>query len=290
MKKTFFALCLAPCALFAGTWNGLDESKYYSGPKITEADLQGKVVLVDEWGVNCPPCRALLPAMESLWAAYKNKHFVLLGSHRQGHSPDKVKELVRSNKLTYPIYERAGLAGEPPGDGGLPYMYVVNHRGKVVYAGRDHKAATVAVVEAIMKVDAAPELVAGVTFNKYKSIEKQLVLGKPLKSVMSSLERDVKRAQAKRASTAQKEQAEEAAAILEAIKKGAADVKEEIEALKTTNPPKAVQLIGLFTKSFPAEGAQYKAELPELTVKAKEFVAAAKAKEKAEKAAKGKKR
>ena len=289
MKKTICALCLLPCVAFADLWRGLDEANHYSGPLVTEADLLGKVVLVDEWGVRCPPCRALLPSMESLWSAYKSKPFVLLGSHRQGHQPDQVKELVKANKLTYPIYERAGLVGEPSGDGMLPFMYVVNHRGKVVYAGRSHQEATQAVVEALMKIGAPPNLVDGVVFKKYKAMEKQLVLGKPLKGPMAKLAGDVKKAQAKTASAALKAQAEEAEEILAAIQKGRDDIKEEIETLKQTNPPEAVKLIGLFMKSFPAEGAAYKDELPELTAKAKEFAAAEKAKAKEAKAAKGKK-
>ena len=289
MKKTICVLCLLPCVAFADLWRGLDEANHYSGPLVTEADLLGKVVLVDEWGVRCPPCRALLPGMESLWSAYKSKPFVLLGSHRQGHQPDQVKELVKANKLTYPIYERAGLVGEPSGDGRLPFMYVVNHRGKVVYAGRSHQEATQAVVEALMKIGAPPNLVDGVAFKKYKAIEKQLVLGKPLKGPMAKLAGDVKKAQSKTASAALKEQAEEAEEILEAIQKGRDDIKEEIETLKQTNPPEAVKLIGLFMKSFPAEGADYKEQLPELIAKAKEFAAAEKARAKDAKAAKGKK-
>ena len=289
MKKTICVLCLLPCVAFADLWRGLDEANHYSGPLVTEADLLGKVVLVDEWGVRCPPCRALLPGMESLWSAYKSKPFVLLGSHRQGHQPDQVKELVKANKLTYPIYERAGLVGEPSGDGMLPFMYVVNHRGKVVYAGRSHQEATQAVVEALMKIGAPPNLVDGVAFKKYKAIEKQLVLGKPLKGPMAKLAGDVKKAQAKTASAALKEQAEEAEEILEALKKGRDDIKEEIETLKQTNPPEAVKTIRLFMKSFPAEGADYKEQLPELIAKAKEFAAAEKARAKDAKAAKGKK-
>ena len=289
MKKTICVLCLLPCVAFADLWRGLDEANHYSGPLVTEADLLGKVVLVDEWGVRCPPCRALLPGMESLWSAYKSKPFVLLGSHRQGHQPDQVKELVKANKLTYPIYERAGLVGEPSGDGMLPFMYVVNHRGKVVYAGRSHQEATQAVVEALMKIGAPPNLVDGVAFKKYKAMEKQLVLGKPLKGPMAKLAGDVKKAQSKTASAALKEQAEEAEEILEAIQKGRDDIKEEIETLKQTNPPEAVKLIGLFMKSFPAEGADYKEQLPELIAKAKEFAAAEKARAKDAKAAKGKK-
>jgi len=286
MKKTICVLCLLPCVAFADLWRGLDEANHYSGPLVTEADLLGKVVLVDEWGVRCPPCRALLPGMESLWSAYKSKPFVLLGSHRQGHQPDQVKELVKANKLTYPIYERAGLVGEPSGDGMLPFMYVVNHRGKVVYAGRSHQEATQAVVEALMKIGAPPNLVDGVAFKKYKAIEKQLVLGKPLKGPLAKLQGDVKKAQSKTASAAVKAQAEEAEEILAAVDKARDEAKAEIASLEELNPPEAVRMIKLFMASFPAEGAAYKERLPELTARAKEFAAAQKA---AAKEAKGKK-
>ena len=49
-------------------------------------------------------------------------------------------------------------------------------------------------------------------------------------------------------------------------------------ALAETNPPEALTLIMGFAASFPAEGKEYKEEIRELTVAAKEYVAAQKAK------------
>ena len=94
-KAFVFALAaLSALSLNAANWRGLDDSNYYSGPKISEADLAGKVVMVDQWGINCPPCRALLPSMQKLWNANKAKPFMLIGAHCQGRNPGKVKELV----------------------------------------------------------------------------------------------------------------------------------------------------------------------------------------------------
>ena len=67
MKRIIVAagmVVLSAVALGA-EWRNLTEDNYYSGPKITADDLVGKVVLVDEWGINCPPCRALLPFRRS---------------------------------------------------------------------------------------------------------------------------------------------------------------------------------------------------------------------------------
>ena len=205
---------LATAAFGAQQWKGLTDENYYSGPKITADDLAGKVVLVDEWGINCPPCRALLPHMQKLWNANKGKPFVLIGSHRQGRAPEKVKELVDANKLTYPVYDYAGLVDEPSNGGGLPHMYVVNHRGKVVYSGRSHDECVAAVQAAIHAVGAMPTLCGGVSLQAFKSMEKQLVLGKPIKNQVKALQTAVKKGESKSATAVQQKQAEEAKEIL----------------------------------------------------------------------------
>jgi thiol-disulfide isomerase/thioredoxin len=268
---------LATAAFGAQQWRNLTDENYYSGPKITADDLAGKVVLVDEWGINCPPCRALLPHMQKLWNANKGKPFVLIGSHRQGRAPEKVKELVDANKLTYPVYDYAGLVDEPSNGGGLPHMYVVNHRGKVVYSGRSHDECVAAVQAAIQAVGAMPTLCGGVSLKAFKSMEKQLVLGKPIKNQVKALQTAVKKGESKSATAVQQKQAEEAKEILAAIDESKTDIKDEIEEKKSTNPEEALKLVKAYITTFPAEGAAYKPELPELSAKAAEWKKAQKA-------------
>ncbi|MGN0854771.1 MAG: TlpA disulfide reductase family protein [Kiritimatiellia bacterium] len=296
MKRLMVAVWVAggALALHADAWKGLSANNYYSGPEITEADLAGKVVLVDLWGVGCPPCRALLPSMQKTWDAFKSKPFMLIGSHCQGRRPEQVKQLVDANKLTYPIYDFAGLVNEPPGGGGLPFMYVVNHRGQVVYSGRSHQEATAAVVNALGELNAPPTLTPGFVFGRksyHKALEKSLVLGKPTAGVIRKLEGEVKKAGSKTASAQQKEAAEEAEAILKAIAEAKVCLKEDIARTRKTDPVECLKLVKGYMGSFPEEGAAYKAELPDLTAAAKE-AEAAKKKEAAEarkNGAKGKK-
>ena len=274
-KSTLAALAaLSALSLSAANWRGFDDSNYYSGPKISEADLAGKVVMVDQWGINCPPCRALLPAMQKLWNANKSKPFVLIGSHCQGRNPEKVKELVDANKLTYPIYEWAGLADPPSSGGGLPFMYVVDHRGKVVYSGRSHEEAEAAVQKAIAAVGAMPTLCGGVTLQAFKSMEKGLVLGKPVKAQVKQLNAAVKKGEAKSATAVQQKQAEEAKAILAAIEEAKTDVKNEIESKRESDPEEAYKLAKAYVATFPVEGAELKAQLPDMAAKVKERKAA----------------
>ena len=267
-------VALSALSINAEMWQGLTDANYYCGPKITEADLAGKVVMVDQWGIKCPPCRALLPSMQKLWNANKSKPFVLIGAHCQGRNPKEVQALVDANKLTYPIYDWAGLANAPSSGGGLPFMYVVDHRGKVVYSGRSHEEAEAAVQKAIAAVGAMPTLCGGVTLQAFKSMEKDLVLGKPVKSRVKQLNAAVKKGEAKSATAVQQKQADEAKAILAAIEEAKADIKGEIESKRESDPEEAYKLAKAYVATFPAEGAELKAQLPDMAAKVKERKAA----------------
>ena len=156
MKNLFLLIAAASLSLSASAvdWRNLDEEHHLAGRKASKGYLRGKVVLVDRWGVNCAPCRALLPRMEEIWQSFKTKPFVLLGGHCKGWGDaDGVQSLVRELGLTYPIYQDAGLAALEPRFNAIPFLYVVDETGKVVYRGRDERAATQAIVTALTDME-----------------------------------------------------------------------------------------------------------------------------------------
>jgi len=133
----------AATAAMPVAWKNLDEEHHLGGRVTSEGYMRGKVVLVDRWGKNCPPCRALLSRLEEVWNSFKTKPFVLLGGHCKGWgTADEVKSLIEENKLTYPIYEDAGLAENEPKYDSIPFLYVVDETGFVRYKGRDECRAT----------------------------------------------------------------------------------------------------------------------------------------------------
>ena len=254
-------------AAYAVEWRNIGESEYIAGAQISSAEkLKNRVVLVDVWGVNCPPCRALLPKLQELWANFglpADKPFIVLGSHRQGRDDERVKALVKKAGVTYPVYQGAGLVeGEPSSGGAIPFLYVLNHRGKVVYRGHDILLAQEKVITAIGEVGRLPSLTDGVYFSKFKNMEAQLVLGKPIKNLVKRLETD--------SNSKDSQTAEEAKKILLAIKRGLANTKEEIEFQKEYDPREAVKLIKLMKVTWPEEAeAAYKAELPAIIAAAR---------------------
>lgn len=235
MKKIcFFAVLLSVLAVSASKWQGLTDENWYSGPKLTEESLVGKVVLVDKWGVNCPPCRALLPAMQKDWNTFKNKNFVLLASHCQGRMAAEVEALVKEHKLSFSIYDNAGINREPPCNG-IPFLYVVNHRGKVVYSGHNHDDAINAVQIAIKEANLPPTLMADVEIGEnspYRALCKQLILGKNISPVIRKLEADIRNSEKRAATDVQKINASVAKQILASIEEARTSMPKEIEALR----------------------------------------------------------
>ena len=171
MMKALIVAGVVASALIApaAEWRNVDAEHYLGGRKASAGYLQGKVVLVDRWGAKCPPCRALLPRVEELWKSFKAKPFVALGGHCKGWGDaEEVKRLIASNKLTYPVYEDAGLAvGEPSFDA-IPYLYVVDETGKVVYRGRDERTATQAIVTALTDMESPRDLAQWKRFLDYE--------------------------------------------------------------------------------------------------------------------------
>lgn len=281
-KMLMLTVALAILSAEAVSWKGLDESKWYSGPKITESDLEGKVVMVDKWGVFCPPCRALLPKMQDVWQSFKGKNFMLIGGHCQGRKDSEVQALVKANKLTFPIYEGAGLAVNEPSFSGIPFLYVVDHRGKIVYQGHNHNMAIEAAQAAILALDLPPTLLGDVVLEKrspYKPLEKQLVLGKNITSVVKKLEKDVKNAEKRTAKQADKDNAEVAAKILAAIEEARREIPAEIELKKNSNPEDALELLINYSKTFPKDSVELKKQIPELKKAAAEWKKVKKARE-----------
>jgi len=179
VKTLFVVAAMSASVAFAGPgvgWKNLDDEYRIGGRKVSEGYLRGKVVLVDRWGRNCPPCRAMLPRMEEIWQGFKTKPFVLLGGHCKGWgTPDEVKALVDENKLTYPVYEGAGLAEDEPEYRGIPFLYVVDETGKVCYRGHDERRATEALVTVLTDMEAPKD---AAMWQKYIDFELKVLPGR----------------------------------------------------------------------------------------------------------------
>lgn len=94
--------------------------------------LEGKVVVVEEWGVNCAPCIASLPDMAKLAKSGEKAGLVVVGLERQGGSKEAITKLIDSARVKYPVF--AGGSAPAPSSG-IPHACVFNAAGKLVWHG-----------------------------------------------------------------------------------------------------------------------------------------------------------
>ena len=277
-KKTVVVAACALAALFANgaaKWKNLDDKSYVSGPKLTEADLLGKAVFVYYWDLSEATSVKFLPEVEKVWNSFKTKKFQVVGNYIGTKNDEKVKEAIQKNKVTFPVYYNFSLDPDPKvAFQRAPFFNVVNHRGVSVIGKASIKEAIEGAVEAMGAIGMPVSLCGDVEFKKFKSLEKQLALGKNVSSVVKNLEKQLKSKDSNVAAEAQE--------IISAIDSAKDDVKEDIALYREADPAEAIKLINLFIKTWPKDDSakEYKDAIADLKKAAAEKAKAAKEKAK----------
>ena len=148
-KKVFLAAALVvTSACAAAQWRNLSEECHLGGRRASSGYLRGKAVMVYRWRASSSASSAMLPRIEQIWQSFKTKPFVVIGSHTGGDDGG-ARSAINENQISFPIYRDAGITENEPFSEKLPFIYVVDGSGKVVYRGRDERTATQACVMAI---------------------------------------------------------------------------------------------------------------------------------------------
>ena len=104
----------------------------YDKRKITLADLQGKVVVINWWTTWCGPCKAEMPMMSAFHRRHKAEGLEIFGVTTEDSVPPYMLKEV-SKVLSYPLVLRFSGNGYPVLTG-VPTSYVIDRRGIVRYA------------------------------------------------------------------------------------------------------------------------------------------------------------
>ncbi|MDD4778319.1 MAG: TlpA disulfide reductase family protein [Fermentimonas sp.] len=110
------------------------------GSTVNLSSLRGKVVMLQFTASWCGICRKEMPYIESrIWERHKdNPEFALFGIDR-GEPVEKIEELIKATKLTYPIgldpeADIFGLYAEP--EAGITRNVIIDREGKIIMLTR----------------------------------------------------------------------------------------------------------------------------------------------------------
>lgn len=106
--------------------------KVLIGERVSKAVTKDKVVVIENWGVHCPPCIASLPHLAQLEKDNRAKGLVIIGAESQGSSKEEIKPLIEKAKVEYTITDGADGPIEVTG---IPRAFVFDRTGKLVFDG-----------------------------------------------------------------------------------------------------------------------------------------------------------
>ncbi len=101
------------------------------GYPITLSGLRGQAVLINLWATWCPPCRAEMPVIESLYREYREAGLVVLGINvTYQDDPFAIPPFVEEYDLTFPILlDETGLVSNAYQLRSLPSSYFIGRDG-----------------------------------------------------------------------------------------------------------------------------------------------------------------
>jgi thiol-disulfide isomerase/thioredoxin len=154
------------------------------GSKVEMADLKGKVVLFDCWGINCPPCLAAMPKTADMNAELAEFGLVVLGGHQQGGNADDVRAVAIKHRANFPILQNSFVRGADDNKF-LPHCILFDHTGACTFRGGPGE------VEPLVRKAVGAAIVANAGRPKFSSsvepICKDLKAGKPPLSILSKV-------------------------------------------------------------------------------------------------------
>ena len=129
------------------------DGRLCSGPPATPAALAGRVVLVDYWSVDCPPCLAAIPALCAVQGRHRDRLRVI-ATQWGNASADAAAGIWRQHGggTSVSVLDYAALRGVDVDQ--LPWAVVFDAAGQ--RRGEGDSQAMIALAERLLAADQAP--------------------------------------------------------------------------------------------------------------------------------------
>jgi thiol-disulfide isomerase/thioredoxin len=107
--------------------------KTLEGDNVNFADFKGKVIFLNLWATWCGPCRAEMPAIQSLYSKISDDRiqFIMLSIDKDGLR-EKVKQYVDDKQFTFPVYMPSGALTSQLNVPSIPTTFVIDKEGNIV--------------------------------------------------------------------------------------------------------------------------------------------------------------
>lgn len=112
-------------------FNGIND-KDIEGNKLNNSNLKGKIVLINFWFINCPPCRMEIPDLNALVDTFKeNKDVVFLAIGKD--KTWEIDDFIKENPFHYHILPDGGFWFKKYKITSFPTHLIIDKEGKIFF-------------------------------------------------------------------------------------------------------------------------------------------------------------
>lgn len=103
-----------------------------NGNKVNSKSLEGKILVLNFWFINCPPCRMEMPELNKLVEEYRNDSavlFIAIGLDDK----NSIKSFLKTNPFNYTIIDDGRFLANEYKIGSYPTNVIITPDGKVYF-------------------------------------------------------------------------------------------------------------------------------------------------------------
>ena len=103
------------------------------GIPVNLSDYRGKTVFINLWATWCPPCRAEMPHIESLYQKVKdteNLEFLMIALDKEF---EKSQKFIENKEFTFPVVHASYGINNSLQSESIPTTLVVNPKGEIIF-------------------------------------------------------------------------------------------------------------------------------------------------------------
>jgi thiol-disulfide isomerase/thioredoxin len=103
------------------------------GVPVNLSDYRGKTVFINLWATWCPPCRAEMPHIESLYKKVKdteNLEFLMIALDKEF---EKSQKFIEDKEFTFPVVHASYGINNSLQSESIPTTMVVNPEGEIIF-------------------------------------------------------------------------------------------------------------------------------------------------------------
>jgi len=102
------------------------------GKNAALSSYKGKVVLLNFWATWCPPCRAEMPSMETLYKRFSAQGLEILAVD-MGEDALIVQRYIKNGGFTFPVLlDSSSKVSSVYGIQAIPTTYIIDREGKII--------------------------------------------------------------------------------------------------------------------------------------------------------------